>query len=169
MVQSHEKFGGALSAREKQQFWDEWRNLGRYLGIRERDLPENWNGFLIYVDDMIQNTLVGTDAVQDVLELLAKPPRPDLLPSIFGPAWWATRIGTAPIPTLVTKGMLTPNLRRRLGVEWSFANEAELEILAATARAFPQPPNMGPQYLRLRRDALNRTYLSELQPQQQLA
>ena len=52
IVGSHERFGRPLTPDQRARFWDEWRGLGRLLGIREGDLPETWAAFRAYVDEM---------------------------------------------------------------------------------------------------------------------
>ena len=57
IVASHNRFGRPFTAEQTQRFWSEWRGLGRLLGIRERDLPASWGGFLAYVDEIIDTGL----------------------------------------------------------------------------------------------------------------
>jgi uncharacterized protein (DUF2236 family) len=62
---------------------------------------------------------------------------------------------------LVTAGMLSPRLRERFGIRWTRAKQRQLQVLAASSRAAtPLLPrslrNVGPSYLRWRREAIAR-------------
>src|SRR3954467_2528928 len=48
IIGAHARFGRPLDERQRAQFWDEWRGLGRLLGVREQDMPETWDRFRAY-------------------------------------------------------------------------------------------------------------------------
>lgn len=114
--------------------YQEWRGLGRLVGVRWRDLPETVEEFYEYCDEMIAGELGWTPATDEVLETMAA--RPEVPLPIL-----RSRVGqTALFPahralSLATIGLLTPQLRERLGVSWSRAKQAELASIAAAARA----------------------------------
>lgn len=155
IVRGHELLGRPMSRLEVERLYAEWRLSGELIGVRERDLPASWDEFGAYFEAMASERLERTAAVEEVLEALADPTKPDLrfLPD---PAWRVVRIPAVRQIDLVTGGMLGPNLRARLGVPWSRAKEGELRLLAASSRAAtPLLPrtlrNVGPCYLRWRR------------------
>ncbi len=163
IVAGHERFGRPMGAAEVAEFWAEWRGLGRLLGVRERDLPEDWPGFRRYFDEMVAERLERTDSVRDVLEALSTPSRPpvDRLPES---AWRAVRFPAARMSGLATIGMLPPLLRRRFGLRWTRAQELELRAVGAASRgATPLMPaglrRMGPAWLNRRRGAIHSTGL----------
>lgn len=160
IVVAHERFGRPLTDEQRQQFWSEWRSLGRMLGVRERDLPKDWLRFRDYLEEMVDGKLRRTPAVDDVLEALARPTRPPLA-VLRGPGWAAIRAPLGHVLGLTTVGLLTPALRRRFGVCWTRANDVELCALGAALRsATPLMPswllNTGSSYLRWRREAIAR-------------
>lgn len=62
-VAGTQQFGAGLRADEVRAFYREYRGLGRLIGVRERDLPPDWNGFRGYFDRTVRDELVHTEAV----------------------------------------------------------------------------------------------------------
>jgi uncharacterized protein (DUF2236 family) len=92
--------------------------------------------------------------VGEVLEALARPAPPELA-AYYRPLWPLVRMPLAHLVMLATAGLLTPELRRRLGVPWGRREELELRVLSRTLRAATplMPASMlctGPEYLRWR-------------------
>jgi uncharacterized protein (DUF2236 family) len=155
---SHERFGRPLTPDQRARFWEEWRGLGRLLGIREGDLPDTWDVFRAYVDEMCATQLEPSDVVDDVLDSLAEPKPPDVRG--LGPrAWKAITLPTSHTMRLATIGLLPDSARRALHLEWTRANELELNAIGRVSRAAtPVMPRslriVGPGYLRWRSDAI---------------
>jgi uncharacterized protein (DUF2236 family) len=154
IVRGHELLGRPMSLPDIERFYAEWRLSGELIGVRERDLPAGWQEFGLYFERMTAERLERTAAVEEVLEALKDPTRPDVrfLPQT---AWRLARIPAAHQIELVTAGLLGAELRARLGVPWSLARERELKLLSAASRAVtPLLPralrNVGPAYLRWR-------------------
>jgi uncharacterized protein (DUF2236 family) len=160
IVRAHELLGTPIPANEIERFYAEWRRAGRLIGVRDGDLPESWTGFGEYFERMVAERLERTAAVDEVLESLASPTRPDL-PFLPEAAWRLARIPAARQITLITGGLLSPPLRDRYGVEWARSRQRQFQVLAAASRrATPLMPrslrNVGPSYLRWRREAIAR-------------
>lgn len=163
IVSGHAHFGDPLQAWERERFWVEWRDVGRLLGVRARDLPADWGEFEAYVDRMARDRLERTTAVDDVLLTLAAPGAPPVpLPLRVG--WPVAGIPLARALVLTTTGLLPPLLRERFGLGWSRTQELELDALARGMRAMTPVLGaariIGPTYLRLRRaaDRLSRPF-----------
>jgi uncharacterized protein (DUF2236 family) len=160
IVTGHARFGRPFSATQRQRFWQEWRSLGRLLGVRERDLPDGWHEFCDYFEQMVHGRLCHTPAVDDVLAAL-RTPAPPSVAGLYGAGWAFARRPLGHVLELTTIGLLPPALRRRFAVGWSWRRELELRALCASLRAgTPVAPawvcNTGPDYLRWRREALAR-------------
>jgi uncharacterized protein (DUF2236 family) len=160
IVIAHERFGRPLTLEQCQQLWSQWRTLGRLLGVRDQDLPAGWPAFRDYFDQMVDQRLGHTAAVDEVLRTLARP-APPALRALRGRGWTLVRPPFAHLATLATVGLLPPKLRQRFGVPWTSARDFELRALGAVLRAMTplMPPsllNTGPGYLRLRREAIER-------------
>jgi uncharacterized protein (DUF2236 family) len=134
IVRAHERFGRPLAREQREQFWSEWRTLGRLLGIRARDLPASWSSFEDYVQSMLDGVLVHTQAVDEVLDAISRPSAPDL-PLLSGPAWVLVRTPLSHVLELATVGLLAPALRERFGLHWSQAQQLELRALGTALRA----------------------------------
>jgi uncharacterized protein (DUF2236 family) len=157
IVRGHGRIGEPLAPPDRERFWAEWRAVGRLLGVRAGDLPNDWAEFEVYVERMLRDRLERTTAVDEVLETLADPGPPPLpLPVRVG--WPVAGIPLGRALVLVTTGMLPPLLRERFGLGWSRAQALELDVLARALRAMtPALPGVariiGPAYLWLRRGA----------------
>jgi uncharacterized protein (DUF2236 family) len=160
IVRGHERFGRPFTRSQCEQFWSEWRPLGRLLGIRERDLPPTWPMFRDYVEEMVQARLAHTAAVDEVLDALARPAPPPLAP-LRGAGWAALRMPLGHALQIATVGLLPRALRRRFGVRWTRSNDLELAAVGSALRAMtPLMPswlrNTGPGYMRWREEAIAR-------------
>jgi len=159
-VAAHRVFGRTMSPWQIEQFWREWRGLGRLLGIRERDLPRDWAGFNAYMDEMIAERLEDNDVVRDVLWSTTQPTESPLR-HVPQRLWSATTLPMHQVLALSTVGLLPPAMRAKLGLELSVAQRAQLRALGALSRATnPLLPAsvkvMGPPYLKRRRRAIAR-------------
>ena len=160
IVRGNAHFVKPMTTAEQQTFWDEWRRVGRFLGLRERDLPERWSEFPDYFDAMVRDHLEPTDSVHDVLESLAAPPPPKVR-GMSEPLWRAIRRPAAHGGRLGTVGLMPPKVRRKLGLPWSRAQALEFRAIgAASRRSGPLLPKsvrmFGPTYLRWRSGAIAR-------------
>jgi uncharacterized protein (DUF2236 family) len=160
IVTGNRRFGIPMPLDEVERFWADWRELGRLVGVRTRELPEDWARFRSYFERMVSERLENTEAVQDVLTTLTRPARPPL-PLLNDATWRVARLPMGRLLSLATVGLLPARLRERFGVRWTRAQAIELRALGAASRsATPLLPsslrNTGPGYLRWRREALAR-------------
>ena len=121
-------------------------------------MPQTWDGFRAYVEEMCATRLEPSDVVDDVLESLAEPKAPDV-PGLGSRAWKAVTLPTSHTMRLATIGLLPETARERLGLEWTRAMEIELNLIGRLSRSTtPVMPRslrvVGPSYLRWRRDAI---------------
>jgi uncharacterized protein (DUF2236 family) len=131
-VVGHAHFGRPMSPEETVRFYDEYRRLGRLVGVRDRDLPRTWGGFCDYFERMTREELVQTAAVDRVLAALRRvPPPPGLLPDLL---WPAIRIPAAEAIRLGGVGPMSPALRGRLGIGWGWRDEAAFRALGIACR-----------------------------------
>ncbi len=47
---------------EKEAFWRQWKDVGRLIGVRDRDLPADWAGFEEYFARVCAEELEWTPA-----------------------------------------------------------------------------------------------------------
>ena len=153
IVLAHERFGRPLGEAERQRFCREWIGLGRVLGVREGDLPPDWDEFRAYFDRMVAERLEDNDVVQGLLVEIAKPAA---IPKLDNAAWKAIGFPMGRALSLSTVGLLPEILRERFGRDWTRANEFELRALGRLSRSLtPVLPASakvsGPNYIRWRR------------------
>ena len=159
MLGSHRLFGRRMRHDEVLAFYDEWRALGRLLGVRDRDLPEDWAGFRRYFDDMVDGRLEDNDVVQTVIRTLRRPAPPPFAEGLPPAVWRVLRFPSARASELATIALLPPRMRARVGLSLGRREARELRAFAAVSRgATPLMPEglrrMGPAYLRARRKAM---------------
>jgi uncharacterized protein (DUF2236 family) len=150
-VVGHAHFGAPMSDAEVEQFYREYRGLGRLIGVRERDLPPSWSGFCEYFERMTDETLVHNESVDRVLRAIRRAPAPPLpVPDLL---WRAIRMPAADALRLGALGPMSPQLRGRLRVSWNPFDDARFRALGITCRSLtPVLPTWlkvtGPQALR---------------------
>jgi uncharacterized protein (DUF2236 family) len=157
VVSGHRHFGDPLRADELERFYQEYRGLGALIGVDRRQLPDSWQGFNDYFAEVSSSGLGPTDSVRRVLRAVELAPPP--LAPIPGPAWALMRMPAQRALWLGGVGQLSPDLRRRLEIEWSRADQRELTLLGRLMRSMtplmPAPLRViGPAQLRLRRRAI---------------
>jgi uncharacterized protein (DUF2236 family) len=161
IIRAHRRFSSPpLEDGEVEEFWQEWRRMGRLIGVRYQDLPETWPGLIAYFDRMVEEELEDTEAAQDVLATLFHPSAPPL-PMMREGLWRLLSGPLSKADALGTFGLLPPILRERLGIEWNARRERRFRALARISRASrplmpPQARRFGPHYLRWRRKQIER-------------
>jgi uncharacterized protein (DUF2236 family) len=158
-VAGHAHFGRPMSPGETESFYQEYRGLGRLIGVRDGELPDDWAGFRRYFDHTLRTELVRTESVDRVLNSIRKAARPPLpVPDLL---WRAARIPAGRLLRVGGLGLMDEELRRRLGVRWTRADERAFRGLGGLSRRLePVMPDrlkvMGPAQLRWRRQAIAR-------------
>jgi uncharacterized protein (DUF2236 family) len=160
IVAGHRAFGRPMRRETRERFYAQWRDVGRLVGVRERDLPDTWDGFRDYFDGMVAERLEDNEVVQGVLVTLTRPAAPPV-PGLGEGVWRVASLPLARLGALATVGLLPPALRRRCGLRWSRAQRAEFAALCRTSRAATRVMpaalrNTGPNYVRWRHEALER-------------
>jgi uncharacterized protein (DUF2236 family) len=157
-VAGHRHFGHPMTPREREQFYREYRGLGRLVGVRERDLPETWAGFQDYLDQTIATELRHTVTVDRVLNSVRHAAPPFQMPRRL---WKAMRMPARKMLWVGGIGMCPPEMRRLIGVSWSASEQMQFRALGRATRSLePVLPRslktVGPAQLRMRRRAIAR-------------
>lgn len=144
-VQAQSVFGPGMTAQECELYYQEMRGVGRVWGIKPQHLPEDWDSFVEYYDDMVENRLELNRSVEDVMAELSEPSKPfRWLPTVL---WWPLAALAARYVRLVTVGTLPEGLRSRLELPWSRRDERSLRRFAGLVRALsvlvPRPWRIG--------------------------
>jgi len=153
-------FGRRLDPQEEDRFWEEWRDLGLLLGVRDRDLPATWRDYRAYLRRTIDEVLQYNDVVRDVVATASRPVQHLPWP-LAGRVVGAAGRPVGLYGRLLTVGMMPAALRDKLGLRLSAPEQAAFAALAAANRAatpvLPAPlRRIGPVALRLRRPVIER-------------
>ncbi len=126
-------FGDGIPPDALAGYYQDMRELGLELGLRDHQLPRDVAAFEEYYVAMMRDQLEDNQAVRDVLANIGMPTKPGtaLVP---GAAWWPVARVLGDRAWLVTVGTLPPQLRERLGLTWSGQQERQLRRFARQVR-----------------------------------
>jgi len=130
-IVTYETFVKPLSARERDDFYQESKVLGELLGVPRDRFPPTHEDLIEYMASMVSSGAVAVDTLAAELGALVLRPRLRLLP------------GPAMIPfEIVTAGLLPPALREQYGLAWGTAQRRlyRLMVLALPRMVAITPP-----------------------------
>ena len=145
IVSAAQRFGRPFSAAEEIRGYEETRELGRRLGLRERDVPPSYESFQDWYAWMLAERIDDNQTVRDVLAVLRRPNPPRGVPQVM---WPLPRAAVAELGWVATVGTLPASVRARLRIPWSAIDEIRLRAIAqafkllnaAPASVFYLPP-----------------------------
>jgi uncharacterized protein (DUF2236 family) len=157
-VRAHQHFGRPMSGVQIERFYREYLGLGRLVGMRSDDLPQDWKGFRAYFDHMVDHELGHNETVDRVLAAARQPAMPEVAAALV---FKTLLVAPTRAAHLGGVGLLPASLRERLGVAWTSRDERAFRALGAASRAItPVLPAklkiFGPTHLRWRRRAIAR-------------
>jgi uncharacterized protein (DUF2236 family) len=132
IVVTANRFLRPIAQAEQRRAYDEMRELGRRLGLRDRDMPATLARFRAWYAWMLENRIENSQTVRDVLATIRHPKPPAGFPGLL---WPAPRVLGAQLAWLATVGTLTAAVRERLEVPWSAVDAKKLELVAGAYRA----------------------------------
>jgi uncharacterized protein (DUF2236 family) len=151
VIRLNEVFRTPFSPDEAEQYWREWLQVGRLLGVREGDLPDTYAGFLSLIETLARDGLEDNQSVRDVIASVSVIPPPVWL-RWTGPLWRifvGRPIGS--LSRLVTLGALPPALADRLDLRLTAREQRRMRwfvaLVAGVRRAVPPPLRPGPAAL----------------------
>ncbi len=127
---TYETFVKALTAREREDFYQESKLLGELLGIPHEKFPRSLREFEGYVDAMVAGNVSVSPLARELGALVLRP-KLRLMP------------GPAMIPfEIVTAGLLPPALREQYGLAWGQGQQRlfRLLVLAVPRLVAVTPP-----------------------------
>jgi uncharacterized protein (DUF2236 family) len=139
-VDTQRFFGRPLTRPQLDEYYAQMLDVGRMLGVRERDLPPDWPAFERYYDDMVAgfepNETIST--LFDTIRTVGKPSR--LLPD----AVWAPLCrGQHRLQMFLITATLPPALRDRLGLRWTPRQQRRFDrfrlVVRAAGAVVPRP------------------------------
>lgn len=112
---------GPMTPDDQDRFYQESKLVAYGCGVPEGTCPGTWGEFQAYVDGVVANDLLVTDAARSVARASMSPPLPEPL----------GRAATAP-HRLVTVGLLPPTVREQYGYSWSSRQDKQMHRVLAT-------------------------------------
>ncbi|UGY94480.1 oxygenase MpaB family protein [Streptomyces gobiensis] len=122
--------GRPFSAAEERQLYAEWLQVGRILGIQDRDMPQTIEEFWPYYDKILAEELEKTVVVRELIALdrpippLDRGPLPVRL--LLRALWPVLLPGFVRFRRFLTLGLMPPEARAAIGLEWTPKQERRL-------------------------------------------
>lgn len=130
--------GRPFTEAQERQLYAEWLQVGRILGIHDRDMPQTIEEFWPYYRKVLDEELEKNAVVRELIAPEGPIPVPDR-----GPRWLLTLLRlTWPwvcprfvrLRRFVTVGLMPPDARRAIGLEWTDEQERRLRRFGRVVR-----------------------------------
>ncbi|WP_260635016.1 oxygenase MpaB family protein [Streptomyces angustmyceticus] len=131
--------GRPLTEAQDRRLYAEWLQVGRILGIHDRDMPQTIEEFWPYYQKVLDNDLEATAVVRELVE-----PDPHLPVPDRGPRWLRVLLRLtwpwlcprfARVRRFLTIGLMPPEARQAIGLEWTDRQERRLRRFGWVVRA----------------------------------
>ncbi|MGX1880863.1 oxygenase MpaB family protein [Streptomyces sp. NPDC055287] len=146
-----------LTEAQERQLYAEWLQVGRILGINDRDMPLTVEEFWPYYRKMLSEELEPTVVVRELIATDAPVPAPDRGPLplrlVLRVLWPVLLPPLARFRAFVTVGYMPPDAREALGLEWSDVQERRLRRFSRVVRILVPLLPERLRYLPLAREA----------------
>lgn len=123
---------------EERQLYAEWLQVGRVLGLRERDMPQTVQEFWPYYRRMLSDEIEKTLVVEELTDVGRPLPPPDRGPravrAVLRLLWPVLRPAFARFQRFVTIGLMPPDAREAIGLPWTRRQERRLVVLGRVVR-----------------------------------
>ncbi|MFS0695367.1 oxygenase MpaB family protein [Streptomyces nitrosporeus] len=146
-----------LTGEQERALYREWLQVGRVLGIHDRDMPRTVEEFWPYYRGILADEIERTAVVEDLISVDGPVPPPDRGPRVLRllarVLWPLLFPPLARFRRFLTVGLMPPDAREAIGLEWTDAQERRLRrFCGIVRRVVPVLPERL-RYLPLARDA----------------
>ncbi|MEU8520904.1 oxygenase MpaB family protein [Streptomyces sp. NPDC048577] len=128
-----------LTEAQDRRLYAEWLQVGRILGIHDRDMPQTVEEFWPYYRAMLQDGLEPTAVLRELVATDRPVPPPDRGPlplRLLLTALWPLLLPPlARFRRFVTVGLIPPDAREALGLAWTGTQERRLRRFTRVVRA----------------------------------
>lgn len=142
---------------QERQLYREWLQVGRILGLRDRDMPQSIEEFWPYYHRMLAQEIEPTEVARELVATDVPLPRPagGSLPVrlLLRLTWPVLRAGFLRFRAFVTVGYMPADARAAIGLEWSPAQERRLRRFSTAVRLLVPLLPERLRYLPLAREA----------------
>ncbi|MFI6965866.1 oxygenase MpaB family protein [Streptomyces sp. NPDC050255] len=127
-----------LGPDQERALYREWLQVGRVLGIHDRDMPQTIEEFWPYYRGMLADEIERTVVVAELVDTGARVPPPDRGPLalrlLLRALWPVLLPPLARFRGFLTVGLMPPDAREAIGLEWTEAQERRLRRFCAVVR-----------------------------------
>lgn len=127
-----------LTEVQERQLYAEWLQIGRILGIDDRDMPPTPEEFWPYYRAMLADEVEATAVLRELLATDVRLPPPDRGPlpvrALLGVVWPLLLPPFLRFRRFITVGLLPPDARAAIGLEWTPEQERALRGFARVVR-----------------------------------
>ncbi|MEU8540584.1 oxygenase MpaB family protein [Streptomyces sp. NPDC048717] len=127
-----------LTEAQERRLYAEWLQVGRVLGIHDRDMPQTIEEFWPYYRRVLEEDLEATVVVRELIDPDAAVPAPDRGPLplrlVLRMAWPWLRGPFQRVRSFLTIGLMPPDARAALDLAWTDAQERRLRRVARVVR-----------------------------------
>lgn len=128
-----------MTPAQERALYAEWLQVGRILGIHDRDMPQTIEEFRPYWETMLAGEIEATAVVRELVDVGQPVPAPDRGPwplrLILRALWPVLLPPLARFRRFVTIGLMPPDARAAIGLPWTDAQERRLRRFCAVVRA----------------------------------
>lgn len=128
-----------LTEAQERQLYAEWLQVGRILGIHDRDMPPTIEEFWPYYRAMLAEEVEATPVVRELVATDQEVPPPDRGPLplrlLLRALWPVIMPRYTRFRSFVTVGLMPPDAREALGLEWTDEQERRLRRFTRVVRA----------------------------------
>lgn len=146
-----------LTEAQERKLYAEWLQVGRILGIHDRDMPQTIEEFWPYYRKVLADELEATVVVRELIATDTAIPPPDrgplVLRVLLRAVWPVLLPAFARLRRFMTIGLMPPDAREAIGLEWTDEQERRLRRFARVVRAVVPVLPERLRYLPLAREA----------------
>lgn len=128
-----------MTPAQESALYREWLQVGRILGIHDRDMPQTVEEFWPYWRKMLAEEVEATPVVRELVATDQPVPPPDRGPwplrILLRALWPVVLPPLARFRRFVTIGLMPPDARAAIGLPWTAAQERRLRRTCAVLRA----------------------------------
>ncbi|WP_158886634.1 oxygenase MpaB family protein [Amycolatopsis anabasis] len=129
-VDAQRFFGHPLTPAELDEYYAQLCEVGRMLGLRERDIPPDWASFEDYYDEMVAG-FGPNETIETLLETIRTVRKPRSIP---GPLWTPLRRWQHRFQLFLISATLPADFRDKLGLQWTPGRQRRFDRFRAVTR-----------------------------------
>ncbi|MFD9338346.1 oxygenase MpaB family protein [Streptomyces sp. NPDC060028] len=127
-----------ITPAQERQLYREWLQVGRILGLHDRDMPQSIEEFWPYYHRMLAEEIEPTKVARELVATDVPVPCPAGGPAavrlLLRLTWPLLRVLYLRFRAFVTVGYMPPEARAAIGLEWTPAQERRLRRFSTAAR-----------------------------------